>query len=121
MAPDSPWPPPGGDVVMAVAHHRQSRSYYCGPASGLMVAADTVEMRDHIHYNGHPRLHTWGHWVVIQGYYNHGARTTFDDPAVPFEKRLYPREWKDAKANFRYNTRKFATRFLHRHGNGVVW
>jgi hypothetical protein len=75
------------------------------------VAADTVEMRNGAHYNGHPRGSTIGHWIIAYSYTNKGARATWADPAAP---TIFP----NAKRTFSADTASFNT---YLRSNGIAY
>ena len=74
-------------------------------------AADTVELLNGTHYNGHPTNRLIGHWLVVHGFDNNGNQTRFTDPSTS----IYP----NASNKFNYNTSNFVTTFLNH--NGITW
>ncbi len=80
-------------------------------SNGRPLAGDTVEFAGGLHYNGHPRTQTIGHWIVAYGYISSGVTTYWADPATTV--------WATVSPKFSYGTTSFANNFLQ--SNGVTW
>jgi hypothetical protein len=75
------------------------------------LSPDTVEVAGSLHYNGHPKSETIGHWLIAKGYYNFGDSTYFLDPSTSV--------WSTASSSFSYGTASFTNNFLQ--SNGMAW
>lgn len=74
------------------------------------LAADTVEVVNGAHYNGHPNR-LIGHWIAGYGYSSTGDVSYWADPSTT----VFP----NASPTFSYNTAAFANSFLQ--SNGIVY
>ncbi len=94
---------PGGKLLQGALRHTVG-------TNGLGVAADTVEFAGGLHYNGHPRNRTIGHWIAAYGYSGSGATAKWADPSTTV--------WSGVSKTFSYNSNSFAP-FLK--SNGIAY
>ncbi|MGW1769638.1 hypothetical protein ACWCQL_37040 [Streptomyces sp. NPDC002073] len=79
--------------------------------NSVPIAADTVEFAGGLHYNGHPRHLTIGHWIAAYGYTNGGASSKWADPSTTI--------WSSARPTFNQNTSYFVNTHLQTNGYAV--
>lgn len=79
--------------------------------NGKVIAADTVELANGSHYNGHPIGQTIGHWIVGYGYSGSGATSYWADPSIYYFTK--------ANKTFSAATSTFTSTYLQ--SNGVLY